>query len=192
MSERLTDAERRQELEYKLLYAIVVAGKSARFAEQAMWRLRSELLRHAGETDLWIPAIRRAGDCGLLKTCVMRARVGNYGKVETAFWQIAMTVIDLETCTAEELEHIHGVGQKTSRFFLRWTGRRERFAVLDVHILRWLGERGHNVPRQTPQSRREYERVEELFLHEADRLGEHPCDLDQRLWLERNTSGIRE
>lgn len=34
--------------------------------------------------------------------------------------------------------------------------------------------------------------AEQVFLSEADRLGMHPVDLDQKLWLERNKSGIRE
>lgn len=185
---------RRSTLEYRLLYAIIVAGKSARFAEAAMSRLRDELHMRVGGncSHSWFVAIRQACHQGLLRSVLEAARVGNYRKTLRAFGYIAHSDINLRRCTPDELERCPGIGLKTSRFYLRWTGRRARFAVLDVHILRWLSEQGHAVPRHTPQSRKEYQRIEELFLQEADRLGEHPCDLDQRLWLERNISGIRE
>lgn len=192
-----TEADQRRSLEYKLLFAITVAGKSAKFAQAAMEQFGFELRRHSN-APLWLPAIRDTLaesarlNRPLLEDRIRAARMGNYAKLTAAFEDVASIALNLATITIDQLEAIRGVGPKTSRFFLRWSNRRERVAVLDVHILAWLAERGHNVPRSTPQDRKQYQRVETIFLNEADAIGVHPSDLDERIWLARNRSGIRQ
>jgi len=179
-----------KDLEYKVLYAVIVAGKSARFAEAKMIVLFEELERRGLWKGTWFESLPQR--MPTLVSCLKAARVGNYDKNSAAFHGLLRAQLDLATCTVAELEAIKGIKQKTSRFFMRWSNRRDRYAVLDVHILAWLAEQGHNVPKITPQSKREYERVTQLFLAEADRLEIHPVDLDEKLWLARNKSGIRE
>jgi 3-methyladenine DNA glycosylase/8-oxoguanine DNA glycosylase len=165
-----------QELQLRLLYAIIVAGKSAKFAEQAMARL------FAGLGDgLPFDRIRAWAADGSLDTKLRGARVGNYGKISKAFDALANAGIDLRTCGPAELEAIHGIGPKTARFFIIWTRPDARVAALDVHILRWLGQQGHKAPRQTPQGKR-YAELETVFLEEADRRGMTPHQLDAAIW----------
>jgi thermostable 8-oxoguanine DNA glycosylase len=76
---------------------------------------------------------------------------------------------------------IHGIGPKTSRFFILWTRPHERYAALDVHILRWLRGLGHNAPRSTPNGRK-YGELEKIFLSEADKRGLSPGELDAQVW----------
>lgn len=176
--------------EYKLFYAILVAGKSARFADEKMRQLRG-MLNVSGEQ--WLAAVKQAHRESRLWVVIRGATVGNYRKNHAAFAALALKSSDwVRTATIDELEGIPGIGRKTSRFFLRWSGSRERFAVLDVHILRWMAEQGvEDVPRATPGGAREYARLEREFLRLADEQGIHPADLDEKLWLERNKSGIR-
>lgn len=165
-----------QELQLRLLYAVIVAGKSAKFAEQAMAKLFAglgdELPFH--RIQVWF--------CnGYLDHRLRMAKVGNYGKVFKAFHQIAFAGLDLRTCSPTQLEAIHGIGPKTARFFIIWTRMDARVAALDVHVLRWLRQQGHDAPRQTPQGRR-YAELEAIFLVEADRRGLTPHQLDAMIW----------
>lgn len=169
------------ELEEKLMYSVVVAGKSAKFAEQAMtrfWRLTDYF--HGGPFD----RVRQLRERGDLMTTLQKAKVGNYKKTHRAFDQMAFHRPDLETCTPQQLEIIHGIGPKTSRFFIIWTRPESRYAALDVHVLRWMRSIGHEVPRSTPQSAKRYAHVERLFLDEADRRGMTPRELDAKIWSE--------
>lgn len=61
--------------------------------------------------------------------------------------------------------------------FLRNT-RGETYAVVDVHIRRWLAERGYN-PKAP------YQELEDAFLKEAAKLNKDPRDLDLEIWQER-------
>lgn len=161
------------ELEARLLYAIIVAGKSARFTEGVMQRL-----------GLWCPApfdtVRSWKRRALLRSKLCEARSGNYGKIERAFREIVISGIDLRTCTPEELEKVHGIGPKTSRFFILWTRPNERYAALDVHVLRWLRGLGHPAPRSTPNGRK-YRELEKIFLSEADKRGLSAGVLDSQI-----------
>lgn len=175
-------------LEYKLLFAVIVAGKSAKFARSVMAKLQTALkVDRLG----WLGGVRQAVQEGRLEAALRSAKSGNYSKIVRAFSHLAFYPLDLQFCTIEDLERVPGIGRKTSRFFLQWSGRRQHMAVLDTHILAWLRDRGYDTPATTPQSARAYDRWEQVFLQEAAKLGEHPADLDERIWLERNKSGIR-
>jgi 3-methyladenine DNA glycosylase/8-oxoguanine DNA glycosylase len=165
-----------QELQLRLLYAIIVAGKSAKFAEQAMARLFAGL--GGGLPFDWIRAWVADGS---LDAKLHEARVGNYGKAAKAFSEVAVAGIDLRTCGPAELETIHGIGPKTARFFIIWTRPDARVAALDVHVLRWLKTLGYDAPPQTPSGKR-YAELESAFLTEADRRGVTPHILDQQIW----------
>lgn len=165
-----------QELQLRLLYAVIVAGKSARFAEQAMARLFAGL----GDTLPFNRLLEWVAD-GTLDARLREARVGNYGKISKAFSALAASGIDLRSCGPDSLEAIHGIGPKTARFFMIWTRHDARVAALDVHILRWMRDLGYDAPRQTPSGKR-YALLEAAFLAEADRRGLSPQALDAQIW----------
>lgn len=168
-----------RELQLRILFAITVAGKSAKHAEGAIKRLFGALPFPMEAIETWI-------ETGQLEKRLRDARTGNYGKLTKAFSELAPKVnsgeIDLRTCSVDDLEQIHGIGPKTSRFFITWTRPNARHAVLDVHILRWLSKRGHDVPAATPASRKRYAEIERLFLRLADELGTSPRELDAAIW----------
>lgn len=167
------------ELEYRLLYAVIVAGKSAKFADQAMHRLMDLLLRHNKISPF--QAIKVVANMGQLDTFLRTARTGNYAKTARCFTELANASIDLHTCQPADLEKIHGIGQKTSRFFIMWTRPNERLAALDVHVLRWLGAQGYSVPRSTPSGGK-YAELQAAFIHEAEKRGLTPRELDWQIW----------
>ena len=163
----------RIELEWKLVYALVVAGKSARFTNAAVARLRDLV----GEA---FPIQTIALDPKLLEV----ARTGRYGLIKRAIARVYLLgdLLDLRTCSPADLERIPGIGPKTARFFVVWTRPDAEFAVLDVHVLRWMRVNGwRNVPNATPTGRR-YAELERAFLEEAGRRGQTPRELDLEIW----------
>lgn len=164
------------ELEARLIYAVIVAGKSADFADQVCYTLWDRIPQ--GQTPLeWI---RGLGPDKLLQE-LMQARTGNYKKNHKCLWELAHWGLNLQTCTPQDLEAIYGIGPKTSRFFILWTRPNERFAVLDVHILRWLRSQGVGCPERTPRGKRYYD-LERRFIKLADSLGKTPRELDYEIW----------
>jgi len=181
------------ELQWRIIYSAIVAGKSARFAENAIRKLFSghkenpfdiikAWCREEWDPVLWIvdpnwqPLVAR----------LRQAKTGNYNKLVKTLSELAWSNIDLYTCTPADLEKIHGIGPKTSRFFILWTRPDAKYAALDVHILRWLGERGYKVPKNTPQAPKAYATLEKAFLDEAEKLGLSPRELDKQVWMERS------
>lgn len=165
------------ELEWRLIYAVVVAGKSARFANAAVFRLRGLV----PPTARPIPYLARRPHK------LAAAATGRYRAIEAALLDLADLDPDLRTVVPEELERVRGIGPKTARFFVVWTRSAERYAVLDVHVLRWLRGLGYDAPRATPPSAR-YAELEAAFLREADRRGLTPRELDRRIWGDAATA----
>lgn len=163
------------ELQYRLIYSLVVAGKSAGFAENVM---RSFPFKEQSPFD----AVRKWTRAGQLGATLRACRTGNYGKLEAALRALLDSGLDLATCSPEELETIHGIGPKTSRFFILWTRPAYRCAALDVHILRWLRGQGYDAPRNTPPASKRYQELEAAFLAEADKRGVTPRELDWQIW----------
>jgi hypothetical protein len=160
------------ELEWRLIYAMIVAGKSAKFANAAVARLR----RYAA------PAASPIAFLSLFSGFLETARVGRYTLIARGLRFLREARIDLRTCSPAELEAVPGIGPKTSRFFIVWTRPDARVAVLDRHVLRWMRENGHpDAPEGTPMGRR-YADLERAFLAEADRRGLTPRELDLEIW----------
>jgi hypothetical protein len=189
-----------RELQWRIIYSVIVAGKSARFAENAIRKLFGEyeerepfeVVRSWDRASVGL-AVERFQVSGsiyfkswLLEEKLRLAKTGNYGKLTKTLTELAWSDIDLRTCLPADLEKIHGIGPKTSRFFILWTRPDARCAALDVHILRWLGEKGYKVPKNTPQSAKAYAILEKAFLDEAEKLGLSPAELDKQVWMERS------
>lgn len=172
--DQLCDAE----LEYRLLYSVVVAGKSASFAENAM---RAFLECSFQENIGPFAVVREMIESKVLGACIRSARMGNYTKLERAFTEIVAAKLDLRNCTVPDLVKIHGIGPKTASFFIIWTRPDARHAALDTHVLKWLTFLGHKVPRSTPAGDL-YGKLERIVLAEADKRGVSARDLDARIW----------
>lgn len=160
------------------LFWVCAAGKNGRTAARCLNTLLEFLDRKKGKTPFEL--IRAApGLPEAMKAC----GIGCYtGKART-FKELARAEIDLRTCTAEELEQIHGIGRKTSRCFIMHSRKDARYAGLDTHMLKYLRAAGvENVPKATPSSKKEYERLEKEVLRLADGHGMTPADFDLMVW----------
>jgi thermostable 8-oxoguanine DNA glycosylase len=90
--------------------------------------------------------------------------------------------LNLRTCSLGDLEYLPGIGPKTSRMFVMFSRQNmTNMAILDVHILRFLRNKGYDVPDSTPSGSR-YQKIEEMFLKEAAKSGKPPADFDLEIW----------
>lgn len=160
------------------VFAICVANKQASTIAPRVRHLRRIL------SD---PMLQ--GLCGLqvpqLASRLKELGIGNFNikalglSQAAALW--AAGKLDLRKTSLAELEAIAGVGPKTSRFFLLHTSREARYAVLDTHLLKWLAQQGHDVPKATPSGKR-YLQLEQLVLAAADAAGLSAAQFDITRW----------
>ncbi len=85
-----------------------------------------------------------------------------------------MKIPDDERARDFLVKEIRGLGYKEASHFLRNIGR--DFAILDRHILEWLGV------SQRSLSRKKYVEIEENFKEIAKRTGKSVSELDLLLW----------
>lgn len=172
-----------------LLFCIAVAGKNGRQTQARVEKFLESCV--CGDED-YSPFIyiRNLINGRNLRRELKRLRFGQYTKLVRAFTEVIEADLDLDHCRTRELERIHGIGPKTSRFFIMRTRPAANVAALDTHILRWLRDLGHdNIPKSTPQSSMAYYRVESIFLAEAKKRRKRPAQLDAEIWDEYSGHG---
>ncbi len=171
------------QLEYFILFAILVAGKSA---DQTYKKL-NEFLERVSESipfDLsYTPfeLIRFLIGTGELLLELEASRFGQYTRVTPAIRKAIE--LDLDSLTIDKLEEVPGIGPKTARYILLYADPSFQGVPLDTHILKYLNARGYAaVPRSTPSSEPTYNRLERLFQKEAADLGKTVRELDTEVW----------
>lgn len=165
------------DLQARLIYSMIVAGKAADFANQVIDRLL------AGKPQGVLPfAWLRTLTDDQLEAALREARSGNYTKLTRGLRELVDARLDLVRCTPAELQTVHGIGPKTARFWILWTRPGARYAALDVHVLRWLRGKGYDAPTSTPADPKTYDQLERAFIAEADQRGMTPRELDFAIW----------
>jgi thermostable 8-oxoguanine DNA glycosylase len=181
----------RSELEWWLLFSAAVANWKSDNAAAALGRFKFYIdspkfpLMHINDV--------MEDDPEVFEWAFSHARF-RFNRTKRTFAEIAREFWcrDLRELTVEELESIYGIGPKTARFFLFTAVPGVRYAALDVHILRWLSSLGYpSIPKGTP-SGKNYQRIEEYFLQEADARGIEPAKLDLEVWTAYKNGGTYE
>jgi hypothetical protein len=150
-----TDFDRNErELQKFWLFSLFVAGKNSDFAAQKVDALMNQMPQECEPLDY----LRICDVDAMLR----KIKAGQYTRLTKAIQQ--SMGVDLHTATVEDLMKIHGVGPKTSRFFILHSRKDYKCAVLDTHILKLLRDEGNvNVPKSTP-SGKAYLHWEQVFL----------------------------
>lgn len=169
------------ELEEFALFCIAVAGKNAASTARALDKLleigRSRSL-DLSPFQIIRDIIKYSDLASLMKNC----GIGCYTVKSRGFAQIVSCGLDLRTVTLDQLLNLFGVGHKTARFFLLHSRPNQRYAVLDTHILKYMGEQGIETPKSTPTGKR-YLELEQKFLELADLNSITPADMDLQIWV---------
>jgi len=165
-----------EELEEVLLFWVCAAGKNAANAARGLDRM---LFSISGDSSF--EKIKKVGAKKLPHT-LKNFGIGCYNNKARTMWELVNAGFDLSTCSLEDLMSIYGVGPKTARCFLIHSRENARYAGLDPHILKYLRDKGHNVPKSTPGSKKKYEEIEKLFL---TYVGENQtvAEVDLNIWL---------
>jgi thermostable 8-oxoguanine DNA glycosylase len=166
------------ELELVLLFWVCAAGKNARVAAGNLDRLlcRGRDLFGA-EGPFFI--IQNYG--ANLPEALRNHGIGCYNNKSRTMLELASSGLDLKSCSVSDLEEVRGIGPKTARCFLMHSRRGVRHAGLDTHCLKYLRERGVDVPKSTPTGRR-YLELESIFLDMADESGMTVAEFDLEIW----------
>ncbi len=163
------------ELQARLIYSVLVAGKSAKFAEKKTLDLIGKRV-----DELPFDIISDHIEFGALDEWLRELRTGSYTRLLKCF--PALIELNPQTCTLRELEAVHGIGPKTARFFILWTRPDAVCAALDTHVLKWLKSLGYDAPKSTPPAGPKYEGLEQAFISEAVKRGKTPRELDFEIW----------
>lgn len=163
------------ELQEAVIFALLVAGKNALTTA----RLLDKFLQEAcGKTPFnkfyWY-------DLQCLAAALKYYGFGCYNNKAKGIHQLVRTDINLRTCTTEDLEKIHGIGKKTSRFFVLHTRPNAECIPLDVHMLHHLRDLGYNVPKVTPSSKK-YCEIEKICIQLAKENNMTCADWDLTIW----------
>lgn len=186
---KITNYNRTQaELEEFLLFAILVAGKTAKTqAEKLEAFLKSK--KHVGLPSDTTPFQYLIYLTNLqdMVTPMKAYKLGQYNRIEKAFRGILQFQGKLDSVTLDDLESIEGIGPKTARFFLLHSRPNQKVAALDTHILKFLAMMGYKVPKATPSNKKKYRKIELGFLAECERLEKDPATLDLQIWKAYST-----
>lgn len=164
------------QLEEFLLFAIIVAGKKASMQAEKLESFLSE-----DKTLSPFSLIQKMLNNNVLMENITKHRLGQYKKIYKSFTQILQFQNKLSTISVDDLESIHGIGPKTSRFFLLHSRPNQQYAVLDTHILKYMNAQGYKVPKSTP-SKQKYKIVEEQFIKIAETQSLSLADFDLAIW----------
>jgi len=169
------------DLELFAIFAVCVAGKKA---QQTADKVNDHFRDTETPTKRLTPfeTIKSLVKIRVFGAYLQMAKVGQYKRIYRALRDLAESGIDLKTCTVEDLEAIHGIGPKTSRFIIMHSRPNQRLATLDTHILRWMRDQGIDTPKATPQSKKLYQKLEQKFLTLCDKCGMIPSQLDLKIW----------
>ena len=183
----ITDFNRdTDQLEAFWLFCMFVAGKNSDYASRCLTKLihAAKLGKDIGEEGVF-NYFKSIGEVGVHNALVAN-KVGQYTRLTKGVMQ--SLDLDLRTCTLEDLLNIHGVGNKTARFFLLHTRAGCEYAVLDTHILKWMRNRGEDVPKSTPTNSKVYRELEKRFRY-LSRLA-YPflsdSQIDLLIWSEQS------
>jgi thermostable 8-oxoguanine DNA glycosylase len=173
-----------KELEEFILFWVCAAGKNGRTAARCLDKMLTEhAARYQNNTPFaWI---LHAHALYNLPQVLKHYGIGCYNNKARSFHELAVAKfkgeLDLRTCSASDLEKIHGIGPKTARCFILHSRKNAQVAGLDTHILKHLRSLGYDVPKSTPIGKK-YLTFEKIVLSLAKEAGMTPAEYDLHIW----------
>ena len=169
------------ELQEFLLFCIFVSGKRADIIANKL----NDLFSYNNVEPFSL--IKKWIEEKTLDEKLRKVKMGKYSHFSKGLKQLIESNLNLKECSVEDLEAIHGIGPKTSRYFILHTRKNQRIACLDTHILTYLRELGHSAPKTTPSGKK-YQKLEKIFIDLADKNGKNIADFDLEIWKKSTKS----
>lgn len=167
------------EIEGLFIFTVAVAGKNAKTTAKAV----NNFLESRGSLSPF-EYIRGLINRNLLLAELKKHHLGNYTKLQHVYSTAVNSYksgLELKTISRDDLCKIKYVKMKTASCFLGWVLPDVKYAMLDVHILRYLrGIYGDIIPKTTPQNIKKYLEIEQLFLIECG--DNNPAKFDLEIW----------
>jgi thermostable 8-oxoguanine DNA glycosylase len=188
--QEITDYNRTDaELEFFLLFCIVVAGKKSDIQARKLEQWYDNRVYHQ---DTPFEYAERLDQNNELRQSLEDVKMGQYNRLVNSFQDAIYGDFDLQKCSLQQLCTIRGVKLKTSNFFLTHSREGYNVPVLDTHVLKFLKAEGiKNVPKSTPQDEKLYNSLAKQFTTIAKRRRMSVADLDLQVWKQYSTSTIR-
>ena len=171
------------ELEEVLLFSVLVAGKNAITTSKRLDVFLKKVHEKLNIKTFCPFCILRQFSENEIASLLKESGIGCYNSKAKSIYQIVNVDLDLRKCTVDDLEKIYGIGCKTSRMFKLHTVPDVNFAVLDVHILRYMADLGIDVPKTTPTGKK-YKELEIKFLELVKKSDKTAAELDLFIWRE--------
>jgi len=167
-----------------ILFWVCAAGKNGVTAAKCLdgllstWRERASTIKPKPSPFDIIRYISQVGD---LADEMKKHGIGCYNAKSKTFLCLVSKCMDLKKCTVEDLESVSGIGPKTARCFLIHSRPNQQYAGLDTHVLKFLRDKGHEVPKSTPTGKK-YRDLETVFLKYVAESGMTVADFDLMIW----------
>lgn len=172
------------QLEYFILFGILVAGKGA---IPTAAKLDAFLEKHRDadylSPDVYLTPFEIVKELiyfHKLGEELYAAKFGQYSRIDGAFREAVN--LDVEHLTLEALEAVPGIGPKTARMVILYSDPNAQVVPLDTHILKYLGSLGYKVPSTTPPAGKVYRYLEAEFIKLAKRRSMTVRQLDTLVW----------
>jgi thermostable 8-oxoguanine DNA glycosylase len=170
------------QLEEMIVFCCCVAGKNAMVTS----RLLDDFFNVIGVSSsklMPFEGISKYTDKSL-SNILREVGIGCYNLKGDCLFKLSRSNLNLRTCSFDDLIKIKGIGFKTANFFLLHTRKNYRSSCLDTHVLSYLRDMGFNVPKSSPQSKKKYLEIQEIFLSICDNKKVSPAEFDLQIWRE--------
>lgn len=174
----------KNQLEEVILFWVCAAGKNGVTAAKCLDKL---LLSWDSKAKTLNPKpspfqiIKHIDLVASLPQEMKKVGIGCYNNKSKTFLALANSDLNLKTCSVDDLEAIPGIGPKTARCFLIHSRENQKYAGLDTHVLKFLRDKGHAVPKSTPSGKK-YKELEQIFLKYVEASGKSVAELDLAIW----------
>lgn len=171
------------ELEEFMCFSILVAGKNALTTAKRLDVFFNKIhLKLNIQTFCPFCVLRQFSEKEIA-LLLQKSGIGCFNNKAKSIYQLVNAGLDLRECTVDQMEKIFGIGCKTSRFFKLHAIPNQEYAVLDIHVLRYMADNGVVVPKTTPTGNK-YKELEIKFLEMAKKANQTPADFDLNIWRE--------
>ena len=187
--QEITDYKRTtDELEFFLLFCVVVAGKTSDIQARKLEQWYNARFYQWHSPFDYISSLLGSGLRGSLEN----VKMGQYGRLVKSFRDAVELGLDLTKCSLHDLCQIRGVKFKTANFFLTHSREDYNVPVLDTHVLKFLKAQGvKDVPKATPQDETDYNFFADQFAEIAKAMKMSVADLDLQVWKQYSKSTIK-